>query len=85
MRIGQNLSDLSDNELESLHANAVRLAQSGTPAQRQEAEKLLPLLGAEMEARHATRAAQQTDARRSDAHRKGVVGQSLKGDSNESD
>ena len=43
MRIDQRIPDLSDKELESLQANAVRLVDSGSPIQRQQAEELLPL------------------------------------------
>lgn len=56
MSIDQRIPDLSDKELDTLHANAVRLAQSGTVMQRQQAENLLPLIGAEMEARSQAKA-----------------------------
>ncbi len=61
--IEQRIPSLSDEELESLHANAVRLAQSGTPVQRGQAEELLPLLGAALEERRATHAASKARAR----------------------
>ena len=51
MEIDQRIPDLSDKELENLHANAVRLEQSGTQIQRQHAERLLPLLSAGQNAR----------------------------------
>lgn len=41
--IDQRVPDLSGKELEGLHANAVRLAQSGTPVRPHQAEALLPL------------------------------------------
>ena len=44
MPIEQRFPDMTDAELESLNANAVRLQQSGTPAQQTEAGRLLPLL-----------------------------------------
>lgn len=74
MRIDQRIPDLSDEELENLHANAVRLAQSGAPIQRQHAEELLPLLGAAMEERRRLRAAASTRTRRAAAQRTAVKG-----------
>ncbi|HJS80277.1 MAG TPA: hypothetical protein VJ748_06600 [Vitreimonas sp.] len=59
VEMDQRLPDLSDKELESLHANAVRLAASGAPQQRQQAESLLPLIEAQMETRRAARVAAQ--------------------------
>lgn len=53
--IDQRIPDLSDKELESLHANAVRLAQSGTERQQRQAENLLPMIGDQMETRRAAR------------------------------
>ncbi len=55
VEIDQRIPDLSDKELESLHANAVRLAASGSQLQRQQAEHLLPLLGAALLERKQTR------------------------------
>lgn len=78
MDIDQRIPDLSDKELESLHANAVRLAQSGTQQQRQQAESLLPLLGAELEKRRRTKETSTKERRRASAQRSAVVDQSLK-------
>lgn len=55
MGIEQRIPDLTDKELETLQANAVRLAQSGTVQQRQQAETLLPLIDAAMQERRAAR------------------------------
>jgi hypothetical protein len=55
VEIDQRIPDLSDKELENLHANALRLEQSGSQMQRQHAERLLPLLSAAMEERRAAR------------------------------
>ncbi|WP_395647268.1 hypothetical protein [Terricaulis sp.] len=71
--IDQRIPDLSDKELEQLHANAVRLAQSGTQVQRQRAEELLPLIGAAMEERRAARAAASGEKRRVAVRRKPVA------------
>ena len=63
MEMDQRIPDLSDKELESLHANALRLLDAGTPKQRQQAESLLPLIGAQMETRAAARAQTQAGKR----------------------
>lgn len=47
----KRIAELSDNELHNYYNNAVRLAQSGTDAQREEALSLLPILSAAIEAR----------------------------------
>lgn len=64
MTISDRIPDLSDKELESLHTNAVRLKESGSVQQRQQAEELLPLLGAALEERRLARVAAQTETRR---------------------
>lgn len=79
MGIDQRIPDLSDKELEQLHANAVRLAQSGTPAQRQQAEQLLPLLGTALDERRAARAAVSSEKRRDSARRKAVAASEKEG------
>jgi len=56
MQIDQRIPDLSDKELETLRANALRLAGSGTTQQQQQAESLLPLLEAALSERRAARA-----------------------------
>jgi hypothetical protein len=63
MFLDSRIADLSDKELENLHGNAIRLAQAGTPAQRTEAERLLPIIGVELEKRTRDRAAALADAR----------------------
>jgi hypothetical protein len=74
MEMEQRVPDLSDRDLERLHANAVRLAQSGTTKQREQAETLLPLLGAELEQRRLARVEAQTLTRRANnARRKDAV------------
>ena len=59
--LDSRIPEFSDKELENLHGNAKRLAQSGTPAQRAEAERLLPLIGVEVEKRAAARTALQRE------------------------
>jgi hypothetical protein len=76
--LGQRIPDLSDKQLESLHANAVRLSQSGTQAQRLQAESLLPLIGAEMEQRRVARAAASAEARRAATQRRALQHQGMK-------
>ncbi len=67
MTIGERIPDLSDQELENLHANAVRLRKTGSAIQRQRAEELLPLVGAALDERNAARVAAQTQTRRTNA------------------
>ncbi|HEV7694451.1 MAG TPA: hypothetical protein VGO52_26680 [Hyphomonadaceae bacterium] len=43
-----NLRNMSDMELERLHGDSIRLSQSGTAAQRAEAEQILPRVGDEI-------------------------------------
>ena len=50
------LAALSGQHLQNLHDNAVRLAQSGTPKQRTDAEALLPSIAAELERRRVDKA-----------------------------
>lgn len=63
MKIDARIGDLSDKELENLHGNAIRLAQSGTASQQTEAERLLPIIGAEVEQRARRRSAAAMEAR----------------------
>ncbi|MGE0740589.1 MAG: hypothetical protein AB7O98_04540 [Hyphomonadaceae bacterium] len=76
---------MSDKELENLHANAVRLAQSGTPIQQRQAEELLPRIGAAMEARQQARESAKKQARRAATKHAAVSGVDLKKTSNEPD
>lgn len=73
MELHERIPSLSDKELEALHANAVRLVQSGTPKQRQQAEELLPLLGVAMEERSAARTAATQARRRTPAKSKAAT------------
>jgi len=73
MRLDQRIPDLSDQELENLHANAVRLAQSGSDEQRQHAEALLPLLGAEIEQRRSLRAEVRAENRRAGVRKRALA------------
>ena len=47
------IPDLPAKELASLHANALRLTQSGAAKMQAEAQRLLPLIEAELEKRKA--------------------------------
>lgn len=67
MAIIDRIPDLSEKELENLHANAVRLKDSGSVMQRQHAEELLAPLGAALEERRLARVATQTETRRVNA------------------
>jgi hypothetical protein len=70
MGIQERIPDLSEKELESLQANALRLKDSGSAMQRQQAEELLPLLSAAIEERRTTRLATQAEARKASPRKK---------------
>ncbi len=70
MEIGERIPGLSDKELEAFHANAVRLAASGSVKQREQAETLLPLLGAALQERAAANAVALTQQRLDAAERR---------------
>jgi hypothetical protein len=55
MLIDGRVAEMSDKELENLHANAVRLSQSGSNKQKEDAERLLPLIGSVLEERKQVR------------------------------
>lgn len=81
MAIGDRIPDLSDKELESLHANAVRLKDDGSAVQRQQAEELLPLLGFALKERRLARVTTQSETRKANARKKAVIAEIMKGDS----
>jgi hypothetical protein len=85
MGIDQRIPDLSDKELESLHANAVRLVESGSAVQRRKAEELLPLLGVALEERRVARVAAHTQTRRTNARNKAANAQGAKETSDDAD
>lgn len=78
MEMDQRIPDLSDKELESLYANAVRLSQSGTQLQRQQAESLLPLIGDHLETRRAARVKTQAEAKVEAQRKRALARESLK-------
>jgi len=43
-----DLRNMSDMQLERLHGDSIRLSQSGTKAQREQAEQILPRVGEEI-------------------------------------
>ena len=55
MSLIDRLPSMADAELGNLRANAVRLGETGSAAQRTTAEKLLPALDAELESRKAAK------------------------------
>lgn len=73
MGIEQRIPNLTDKELETLQANAVRLSQSGTVQQRQQAETLLPLIDAAMQDRRAARTKADQERRRAAPRRKAAA------------
>ena len=62
--IDERIALMSDDQLENLQANAERLKQSGAPAQRIEAERILPLIAAAREEQRVAKAAAQQEKRR---------------------
>lgn len=54
--IEERIPAMTDKELDNLHANAVRLAQTGSVKQKAEAERLLPLIDAAVESRKTDKA-----------------------------
>ena len=56
MAIDDRIPDLTDKELDNLRANAERLSQTGTPAQKAEATRLLPIIEAASVTRRAANA-----------------------------
>ena len=53
MAIEDRIPDLSDKELSTFQDNAARLALTGTPQQKAGAERLMPLIVAELADRRA--------------------------------
>jgi hypothetical protein len=53
MAIDERIAGYSDKELASLNDNVRRLAETGTVQQRAEAERLMPLIDAELATRKA--------------------------------
>jgi hypothetical protein len=53
MAIDERITSFSDKELATLHENVRRLADSGSVRQRAEAERLMPLVDAELAQREA--------------------------------
>jgi len=51
------LPGLADEDLSTLGANAMRLAQTGTPKQQKAAQEMLPAIEAEVTARQTRKAA----------------------------
>ena len=78
MGISDRIPDLSDKELESLHTNALRLKDSGSVQQRQQAEELLPLLGVALAERRAAKTAAQVETRRAATEKRAASKKKLK-------
>jgi hypothetical protein len=58
------LPTMPDADLASLRANAIRLFESGSAKQRTQAEELLPLVEAEVQARIAAKPPKKAPAKR---------------------
>ena len=70
MAIDERIAGYSDKELGSLHDTVLRLAQTGSTAQRAEAERLMPLIDAELAERKARAPARKTPVRKAAAKKK---------------
>jgi hypothetical protein len=64
MSLLEKLPGMEDAALSTLHANAVRLEQAGSPAQRASAGALLPAIEAELAARRTAKQERLAQARR---------------------
>jgi hypothetical protein len=64
MSMLEKLPGMEATALSNLHANAVRLEQTGSPAQRVSAGKLLPAIEAELAARQAVKLERLAQGRR---------------------
>lgn len=62
MAIDDRIPQMSETELVNLQANATRLVASGTPAQKAEAERILPLVKTALEASKVAKTAAQQKA-----------------------
>jgi hypothetical protein len=70
MSMLEKLPGMEATALSNLRANAVRLEQTGSPAQRVSAGKLLPAIEAELAARKAAKLERQAQGRRERASKK---------------
>lgn len=77
MSLIDRLPSMADADLGNLRANAVRLGETGSAAQRVTAEKLLPALDAELESRKAAKHQRLAEAGKARARaRKAAAAQS---------
>jgi hypothetical protein len=67
MAIDDRIPEMTDKELDNLRANAERLAQSGTAAQKAEAARLLPIIETASQARRVTNAAAAAEKKKARA------------------
>ena len=61
--IDQRIPAYSDAELANLQDNAMRLSRSGAGPKKEEAERLLPIIAAEVETRRQARQRRLAEAR----------------------
>ena len=64
MSMAARLPTMADADLASLRANAQRLFESGSAKQKTQAEELLPLVEAEVQARIAAKPPKKTPVKR---------------------
>ena len=70
MSIDERIPSLTDQELANLQSNALRLADSGSAKQKADADRLMPLIQAELAERRARAPAKKAAAPKKVATRK---------------
>lgn len=70
MAIDERIPDLSDQHLTTLQGNARRIALTGAAKQKEEAERLLPLIQAELDLRKSRLPPRKTPVRKTPVRKK---------------
>lgn len=70
MNMMEKLPSLPDDALRTLHANALRLGEAGSPQQRASASALLPAIEAELSARKVAKQEKLAESRRARSKQK---------------
>lgn len=73
MSMVEKLPGLPDDALRTLHANAARLVEAGSPQQRASATALLPAIEAELTARKAAKQERLAEGRRARSKQKAAA------------
>ena len=73
MSMLEKLPEMPDDALKTLHANAVRLGEGGSPQQRASANALLPAIEAELSARKTAKQQRLAEGRRARSKQKAAA------------